>query len=55
VAASQPNELGRAGDRDDAGRLAPLVVRVRPALVQAMLGAPCVARVRRRLRRVGSA
>jgi len=33
-------ELARAGDRDDAGGLAPLVVQVRPALVQALLGAP---------------
>jgi hypothetical protein len=52
---AERGELARAGDRDDAGGLAPLVVRVRRALVQAMLGAPCVARVRRRLRRVGSA
>src|SRR3954463_811866 len=33
-------ELARAGDRDDAGGLAPLVVEVLPALVQAALGAP---------------
>jgi hypothetical protein len=37
---AERGELARAGDRDDAGGLAPLVVRVRPALVQAMLGAP---------------
>lgn len=33
-------ELARAGDRDDAGGLAPLVVQVLPALVQSPLGAP---------------
>jgi hypothetical protein len=37
---AERGELARAGDRDDAGGLAPLVVRVRSALMQAMLGAP---------------
>jgi hypothetical protein len=33
-------ELARDGDRDDAGGLAPLVVQVLPARVEALLGAP---------------
>ena len=37
---AERGELARAGDRDDAGGLAALVVQALPALVQAALGAP---------------
>ncbi len=37
---AEGGELARAGDRDDARGLAPLAVKVLPALVQASLGAP---------------
>jgi hypothetical protein len=38
----EPGEYAGAGDRDDAGGLAPLLVEVPPALVEAPLGAPGV-------------